>query len=57
VFVVLVTALATWVFMLVMNVINLGNFLVEGTIAVIGGAIVGLLVPWYRARQRRQARR
>ena len=55
-FVVLVTALATWAFMLLMNVINLGNFLVEGTIAVIGGAIVGLLVPWYRARQRRQSR-
>jgi hypothetical protein len=55
-FVVLVTALATWVLMLVMEVIPLGSFLVEGTIAVIGGAIVGLLVPWYRARQRRAAR-
>jgi hypothetical protein len=55
-FVVFVTALATWVFMLVMNVVDLGNFLVEGTIAVIGGAVVGLLVPWYRARQRRQNR-
>jgi hypothetical protein len=56
VFVVLVTALATWVLMLVMEVVPLGSFLVEGTIAVIGGAIVGLLVPWYRARQRRAAR-
>lgn len=55
-FVVLVTAVATWAFMLLMNVINFGNFIVEGTIAVIGGAIVGLLVPWYRARQRRQSR-
>jgi hypothetical protein len=55
-FVVFVTALATWVFMLLMNVVDLGNFLVEGTIAVIGGAVVGLLVPWYRARQRRQNR-
>ena len=55
-FVVLVTALATWVLMLVMNVVNLGNFIVEGTIAVIGGAIVGLLVPWFRARRRRQGR-
>jgi hypothetical protein len=55
-FVVLVTALATWVFMLLMNVVNLGNFLVEGTLAVIGGAVVGLLVPWFRARQRRQSR-
>ena len=56
-FVVLVTALSTWALMLVMNVINLGNFLVEGTIAVIGGAILGMMVPWYRARQRRQERR
>jgi hypothetical protein len=56
VFVVLVTAIATWAFMVLMNFIDLGNFLVEGTIAVIGGAIVGLLVPWYRARQRRAAR-
>jgi hypothetical protein len=55
-FVVFVTALATWGFMLVMNVVDLGNFLVEGTLAVIGGAIVGLLVPWFRARQRRQRR-
>jgi len=54
--VVLVTAVATWAFMLLMNIVDLGNFLVEGTIAVIGGAIVGLLVPWYRSRQRRAAR-
>jgi hypothetical protein len=55
-FAVLVTALATWAVMLVMEVVNLGSFLVEGTIAVIGGALVGLLVPWYRARQRRANR-
>ena len=55
-FVVFVTALATWAFMLLMNVVDLGNFLVEGTLAVIGGAVVGLLVPWFRARQRRQSR-
>jgi len=55
-FVVLVTAVATWAMMLVMNFIDLGNFLVEGTIAVIGGAIIGLLVPWYRSRQRRAER-
>jgi hypothetical protein len=53
---VFVTALATWAMMLVMEVVNLGNFLVEGTIAVIVGFLVGLIVPWYRARQRRQAR-
>jgi len=55
-FAVLVTALTTWGIMLVMEVVNLGSFLIEGTIAVIGGALVGLLVPWYRARQRRANR-
>jgi len=55
-FAVLVTALTTWGIMLVMEVVNLGSFLVEGTIAVIGGAFVGLLVPWYRARRRRANR-
>jgi len=55
-FAVLVTALTTWGIMLVMEVVNLGSFLVEGTIAVTGGALVGLLVPWYRARQRRANR-
>jgi hypothetical protein len=53
---VIVTALTTWAIMLVMEVVNLGSFLVEGTIAVIGGAFVGLLVPWYRSRQRRANR-
>jgi hypothetical protein len=55
-FAVLVTALTTWALMLVMEVVNLGSFLIEGTVAVIGGALVGLLVPWYRARQRRANR-
>jgi hypothetical protein len=55
-FAVLVTALTTWGIMLVMEVVNLGSFLVDGTIAVIGGALVGLLVPWYRARQRPASR-
>lgn len=53
---VIVTALTTWAMMLVMEVVNLGNFLLEGTIAVIVGAFVGLLVPWYRSRQRRANR-
>jgi hypothetical protein len=53
---VLVTALATWVILLVLNAVNLGNFVVEGTIAVLGGAAIGLLVPWYLVRQRRQNR-
>jgi hypothetical protein len=55
-FAVLVTALTTWGIMLVMEVVNLGSFLVEGTVAVIGGALVGLQVPWDRARQRRAHR-
>lgn len=53
---VLVTAFATWVIIMVLGAVDLGNFLVEGTIAVVGGAAAGLLVPWYRARQRRPAR-
>lgn len=53
---VFVTALTTWVIMIVLNAVNLGNFLLEGTIAVIGGAAIGLLVPWYLVRQRRQNR-
>jgi hypothetical protein len=53
---VLVTAVATWVGMLVMNMIDLGNFLVEGTVAVLFGAAVGLLVPWLMVRRRRQNR-
>jgi hypothetical protein len=53
---VLVTAVSTWVILLVLDTVNLGNFLVEGTLAVIGGAAIGLLVPWYLARQRRQNR-
>ena len=56
-FVVLVTALATWVLMLVLNTANVGTFLVQGTIAVLGGALIGLLVPWFRRRQRRAANR
>jgi hypothetical protein len=55
-FAVIVTALATWATMLVMEVVDLGSFLVEGTIAVVVGAGIGLMVPWYRARQRRQSR-
>jgi len=55
-FAVIVTALTTWAMMLVMEVVNLGNFLLEGTIAVVVGAVVGLMVPWYRARQRRANR-
>ena len=54
---VLVTAVATWVMMLIMNVVNLGNFILEGTVSVLVGAAVGLLVPWWLARRRRAERR
>jgi hypothetical protein len=54
---VLVTAVTTWVFMLVFEVVDVGGFLLEGSIAVLGGAAVGLLVPWYRSRKRRAERR
>ena len=50
---VLVTAVATWVMMLIMNVVNLGNFILEGTVSVLVGAAVGLLVPSWLARRRR----
>jgi hypothetical protein len=57
-FLVFVTALATWAFMVLLNVINYsGGFIVGGAIAVIGGAATGLLVSWYRMRQRRKERR
>jgi hypothetical protein len=55
-FAVLVTAPATWAMMLVMEVVSLGNFLLEGTIAVIVEARVGLMMPWYRAREWRANR-
>jgi hypothetical protein len=48
--------MATWVFMLVMNAVDLSNFLVEGAIADIGGAAVSLLVPRLMVRQPTDAR-
>ncbi len=55
---VFVTALATWAIMVVLNAINYsGGFVVGGLIAVIGGAATGILVAWYRSRQRRKERR
>jgi hypothetical protein len=52
---VLVTAVATWLMILLMDVVNLGGFLLEGTVAVLGGAAVGLLIPWLLVRRRRNA--
>jgi hypothetical protein len=53
---VLVTAIATWLILLVLDNVNLGSFLLESTVAVLGGAAIGLLVPWFLARRRRAAR-
>jgi hypothetical protein len=52
---VLVTAISTWLLILLMDVVNLGGFLLEGTVAVLGGAAVGLLIPWILLRRRRNS--
>jgi hypothetical protein len=52
---VLVTAVATWLILLVLDNVNLGSFLLESSVAVLGGAAIGLLVPWFMARRRRRA--
>jgi hypothetical protein len=54
---VFVTALVTWVVMVVLNFLNFGTFLVDGTIAVLGGFAAGMLVPWFLARRARARRR
>lgn len=52
---VLATAFSTWVLMQILNVVDVGGFLVESTIAVLGGALIGFLAAWYLRRQRRKA--
>jgi NhaP-type Na+/H+ or K+/H+ antiporter len=54
---VLLTALATWVLMLALNVIDVGGFFVESTIAVLGGAAIGFIGAWYLRRRSRRERR
>ena len=54
---VFVTALVTWVLVLVLNFLNFGSFLVDGTIAVLGGFAAGMLVPWLLVRRARARRR
>ncbi len=54
---VLLTAVATWVLMQAMNIFDVGGFLVESTIAVVGGAAIGLIGSWYMRRQARKERR
>jgi membrane associated rhomboid family serine protease len=54
---VLLTAFATWVLMQILYVVNVGGFIVESTIAVLGGAAIGFVGAWYLRRQRRKDRR
>jgi hypothetical protein len=54
---VLLTALATWVLMLVMDTVNVGGFLLESTIAVLGGAAIGFVGAWHVRRRARHERR
>ena len=53
---VLLTAVSVWVLMVVMQAVDFGNFLVEGTIAVLGGAAIGFIGAWYLRRRSRKNR-
>ena len=53
---VLLTAVSVWLIMLVMQQVDVGNFLVEGTIAVLGGAAIGFIGAWYLRRRNRKNR-
>ena len=54
---VLLTALSVWVLMLVMQqVLPVGGFLLEGTIAVLGGAAIGFFGAWFLRRRSRKNR-
>ena len=53
---VLLTAVSVWLIMLVMQQVDFGNFLVEGTIAVLGGAAIGFIGAWYLRRRNRRNR-
>jgi LPXTG-motif cell wall-anchored protein len=52
---VLLTAVSVWVLMLVMDAVNIGGFLLESTIAVLGGAAIGFVGAWFLRRRRRRA--
>ncbi len=52
---VLLTAVATWVLMLILDNIDLGGFLIESTIAVLGGAAIGFVGAWYLRRRERRS--
>jgi hypothetical protein len=53
---VLLTALSVWVLMLVMDAVNIGGFLLESTIAVLGGAAIGFFGAWFLHRRSRKNR-
>jgi LPXTG-motif cell wall-anchored protein len=53
---VLLTAVSVWVLMLVMDALPVGGFLLESTIAVLGGAAIGLIGAWVLRRRRRRNR-
>jgi hypothetical protein len=48
---VVATAVATWLIMFVLDTIPFGGFLIESTIAVLGGAALGLATAWYLRRR------
>jgi LPXTG-motif cell wall-anchored protein len=52
---VFLTAISVWVLMLLMNTFNVGGFLLESTIAVVGGALIGFFGAWFLRRRRRKA--
>jgi uncharacterized membrane protein YfcA len=53
---VLLTAVSVWVLMLVMEVVDVGGSLREGTIAVLGGAAGALFGAWFLRRRSRRSR-
>ena len=54
---VIVTALVTWALIVILDFLSWGTFLVDGTVAVVGGFAAGMLVPWFLARRARARRR
>ena len=52
---VLLTAVSVWALMLLMNVVDLGGFLLESTIAVLGGAAIGFFGAWFLRRRSRKS--
>jgi LPXTG-motif cell wall-anchored protein len=53
---VLLTAVSVWILMLVMDALPVGGFLLESTIAVIGGALIGFFGAWFLRRRNRKNR-